>query len=180
MRFGHPVANILWGLLIGCMPLGCNTDRPAVDRDDPEALAGSVGRILCAEHGQRLEAIRDNLDETLAIHAARVEVFGADDEIAKVTEQLEALARVFQDDLQRLEKCTIEVSSPQPLEDNRAHIALQVIRRDIGTSDEGVGVVETRESILLTVERQTDDNWRIIHSNVDLRHPAGAVRSLLD
>lgn len=173
----------MWLGVAGLVCVGaCQARPPEVDTGSPEDTARSLGRILCAEHQQRVDAIERALPESLALQSARAQVVSDSADVKAVGERLEAFAAFFKAHRDALRSCEVVlIDKLAPDEQNQAHIALKVRHGDWQRLEPSQGFeARTQEQTLLLTITQLGGQWQVTASSHELTLPTGALRSLLD
>ena len=172
-------------LIFGFLPLlggvGCSGKTPKVELDSPEEAAESVGRILCAEHRSRVRAVRDELDEAIAIQNAKAEVIADQSLIAGVNGRLQSFEEAFKGEFDALESCTIVLKDLDPVhEGSKVYIAMDVKTKTWTLDDDQEISLEAKTLEVLLTLTKLDEEWKVTGSNVDFSLPKGSLGQLLD
>lgn len=180
MRSPHPIVSLVVLLAI-TPPLGCSRGKPDVELDTPEHAASSVGRIMCAEHETRVEAVADHIDDALVLQAAKAEVVADPLEIEQANRRLQELADLFDEEEDALTECKVVLADMSVLEpDVRVRIAMTVETNDWAVDKGGDLTVEPRETDFLLTLVKIDGSWQVVESTRDFTLPGGAVGRLLE
>lgn len=172
------IVLLLTALIVG---VACSPKEPDVEMDTPEDTAESVGRILCAEHQRRIDAIGDEIDATRAIQSAKAEVMADSTNIETTNERLDGFVDFFADNRSELEDCEVVLTDLDTIDEgSRVNLALKVVTRGWKVSDDGeLELVDRSRPIVLTLTR-LDGEWKVTGSSVDFSLPGGALNSLMD
>lgn len=167
-------------LLLALAGAGCSSDAPKVDLDSPERAAESVGRVLCAEHQARIEAIGEQLERALAIQTAKAQLIANRPSIERVNERLHAFAEFFDEHEDALARCTIVLTDLVTVNaDSRVRVSLQLELEDWTVDSAGKPSRTPRSvPVLLTLTR-LDGEWKVTESSLDFSLPGGALGGLL-
>lgn len=159
----------------------CAPKEPDVELGSPEEAAESVGRILCAEHEQRVEAIGDELDAALAIQAAKAEVLADTTGIGVANEKLEAFAEFYDDNEDELTSCEIVLTDLDTIDEgSRVNLALRIATRGWKTNESGeLELVDESRPLVLTLTK-LEGEWKVTGTSADFALPGGALNSLMD
>lgn len=168
-------------MLMAVMTWGCSPGEVDVDLETPENAARSVGRVLCAEHRQRVEAIQDSLQETVSLQTTKQEILADSHDLSEVNKRLNAIVDLFDDKEDELLSCEIVLTDRQNVsKDTKVHLSMKLVVQDIvEKEDDALGIEERVVPVLMTLT-QIDGAWKVSSSSVDFGLPGGALRSLMD
>ncbi|MDX9722192.1 MAG: hypothetical protein RBU37_15730, partial [Myxococcota bacterium] len=125
---------MLWryGLLSLFLPLlGCSPSALRVEQDSPEETAQSVGRVLCAEHRARVEAISASFSDALAIQRAKAALAASPSSLEQGLEKLEQMADFFDEHEDELKSCRVVLTDLDVVDaDTKVHLSLELERYD--------------------------------------------------
>ena len=166
--------------------LGCSLGEPEVRLDTPEETGRSVGRVLCAEHQQRVEAIDARLEAALVLQAAKGRYLGAAANLDAVNERLERFNDFFKKNFRRLRECEVVLVDKMISEESgQVYLAIAVRFKDWSGRERGAAddspleLVDRTWPVTLTLSK-IEEEWRVTESSRALALPGGALRSLLD